>query len=209
MRRRPASETPVAALIVSISLKTSSRLFGSRIRNGTPSRSSPGRFRSIPGTLREAKTKSGSRAATLIMSIFRSGPTFGRALTSRGKSDQSSTPTTRAPSPSANRISVLLQVSETIRCGTVRLMSNDRPPAIHNDDLPGDEIRPLHKEEDRLGHIGRIADPSEGGGPHDRLSLLLTVLLRKQHRAGRHCVHLNLRRKRLGEALGQRDQRAF
>src|SRR3990172_4221572 len=197
MRRRPASETPVAAPIVSISLKTSSRLLGSRTRNGRPNRSRPGRFRSIPGTLREAKTKSGSRAATLAISIFRSGPTFGRALTSRGKSDQSSTPTTRAPSPRANRISVLLQVSETIRCGPVRLMSNDRTPPIYYDDLPGDEIRPLHKEEDRLGHIGRIADPFEGGGPHDRLSLLLAVFLREKDRAGRYCVHLNLRRQRL------------
>src|SRR3989304_4671674 len=177
MRRRPDSETPVAALIVSISSKISLRLLGSRAKNGRATPSRPGRFRSIPGTLREAKTKSGSRAATLVMSIFRSGPTFGRALTSRGKSDQSSTPTTCAPRPSANRISELLQVSGTIRCGPVRLMSNDRPPAIHNNHLPGDEIRPLPKEEDRLGHIGRIADPFEGGGAHHRLPPSVTLPL--------------------------------
>lgn len=87
---------------------------------GMPRRENASTFASMPGTLSDARTRSGRSSATRSTSARRSVPTSaspaGRPR--RGsRSDQRSTPTSRSPAPRARTISALLGQSETIRRG--------------------------------------------------------------------------------------------
>ena len=70
-----------------------------------------------------AITRSAPAATTFSVSTDEKVATSGRATASAGKSLPSSVATTRSPAPSANRISVVAGVSETIFWGAAGIVT--------------------------------------------------------------------------------------